>query len=73
MKRFARNLCLIIILNITKGLIRQYLPKSQILKDIAMEEEVIIMDKLNLRPRKCLDFKMPYEVFFGHQPVAHTT
>jgi IS30 family transposase len=38
-----------------------------------MEEETMIMDKLNLRPRKCLDFKTPYEVFFGHQPVALTT
>jgi len=38
-----------------------------------MEEETMIMDKLNLRPRKRLDFKTPYEVFFGHQPVALTT
>ncbi len=57
----------------TNGLIRQYLPKERSLKEISMEEEVVIMDKLNLRPRKCLDFKTPYEVFFGHQPVALTT
>ena len=57
----------------TNGLIRQYLPKSQNLKDVSAEEEVMIMDKLNLRPRKRLDFKTPYEVFFGHQPVALTT
>ena len=57
----------------TNGLIRQYLPKSRNLKEVSMEEEVMIMDKLNLRPRKCLDFKTPYEVFFGHQPVALTT
>lgn len=57
----------------TNGLIRQYLPKSRNLKKVSMEEEVMIMDKLNLRPRKCLDFKTPYEVFFGHQPVALTT
>lgn len=57
----------------TNGLIRQYLPKDRDLKNISMEEETWIMDKLNLRPRKCLDFKTPYEVFFGHQPVALTT
>jgi len=57
----------------TNGLIRQYLPKNRSLKNISIEEETMIMDKLNLRPRKCLDFKTPYEVFFGHQPVALTT
>ena len=57
----------------TNGLIRQYLPKSRNLKEVSMEEEIMIMDKLNLRPRKCLDFKTPYEVFFGHQPIALTT
>lgn len=57
----------------TNGLIRQYLPKARNLKEVSMEEEVMIMDKLNLRPRKCLDFKTPYEVFFGHQPVALTS
>ena len=57
----------------TNGLIRQYLPKSRNLKDVSFEEEVMIMDRLNLRPRKCLGFKTPYEVFFGHQPVALTS
>ena len=57
----------------TNGLIRQYFPKNRSLINISMEEETMIMDKLNLRPRKRLDFKTPYEVFFGHQPVALTT
>lgn len=57
----------------TNGLIRQYLPKSRNLKEISMEEEVRIMDKLNLRPRKCLGFRTPYEVFFEHQKVALTS
>ncbi len=57
----------------TNGLIRQYLPKNRSLKNISMEEEAMIMDKLNSRPRKCLDFKTPYEVFFGHPSVALTT
>jgi len=57
----------------TNGLIRQYLPKSRSLKDLSFQEETMIMDRLNLRPRKCLDFRTPYEVFFEHQPVALAT
>ena len=55
------------------GLIRQYFPKDYNLKKVSMEEEVMVMDKLNTRPRKCLDFMTPYEVFFGHQFVALTS
>ena len=54
----------------TNGLIRQYLPKERDLTTVTAQEEIMIMDRLNLRPRKCLDFSSPYEVFFGHQPVA---
>ena len=54
----------------TNGLIRQYLPRKRNFKEVSSQEEVVIMDKLNSRPRKCLDFHTPYEVFFGHQEVA---
>jgi IS30 family transposase len=57
----------------TNGLIRQYLPKSRNLTTLTAQEEFMIMDRLNLRPRKCLDFRTPYEVFFGHDTVAFTT
>ena len=57
----------------TNGLIRQYLPKSRSLKNVSAQEETRIMDRLNLRPRKCLDFRTPYEVFFGHPTVALTS
>ena len=57
----------------TNGLIRQYVPKSRSLKNISFQEETMIMDRLNLRPRKCLGFKTPYEVFFEHRTVALTT
>jgi len=57
----------------TNGLIRQYLPKSRNLTTVTTKEEFMIMDRLNLRPRKCLDFKTPYEVFFGHDTVAFAT
>jgi len=55
------------------GLIRQYLPKERDLTSVTAQEEIMIMDRLNLRPRKCLDFRTPYEVFFGHHPVALTS
>lgn len=57
----------------TNGLIRQYLPKHRTLKNLSFREQTLIMDRLNLRPRKCLDFRSPFEVFFGHQPVALTS
>lgn len=55
----------------TNGLLREYLPKSF---DIALSSENDIagfVDKLNFRPRKCLGWKTPYEVFFNH--VLHLT
>jgi len=54
----------------TNGLIRQYVPKSRSLQHMSFQEETLIMDRLNLRPRKCLDFRTPFEVFFDHQSVA---
>lgn len=57
----------------TNGLIRQYLPKSRNLTTVSTQEELMIMDRLNLRPRKCLDFNTPFEVFFGYKTVAFTT
>lgn len=48
----------------TNGLIREYLPKR---KDIGLYVDEFIeqfVDKLNFRPRKCLGWKTPYEVFF---------
>jgi IS30 family transposase len=57
----------------TNGLIRQYLPKNRSLKNVSFQQEIMIMDRLNLRPRKCLAFRTPFEVFFEHQSVALTT
>lgn len=47
----------------TSGLIREYLPKG---KDMMLIPETYIQSfthKLNTRPRKCLNWKTPYEVF----------
>ncbi|WP_369281983.1 IS30 family transposase [Oscillibacter sp. GMB15532] len=55
----------------TNGLLREYLPKSF---DIALSSENQIADfikKLNHRPRKCLGWKTPFEVFF--QKSLHLT
>ncbi len=54
------------------GLIRQYIPKNRDLSSVTHNELEQIMIKLNHRPRKCLDFKSPFEVFF-EQPVALTS
>jgi IS30 family transposase len=48
------------------GLVRQYIPKNRELKSVSNDELEIVMTKLNHRPRKCLDFMSPFEVFFNH-------
>ena len=50
----------------TNGLIRQYLPKSMSFELVTQEDCQRIMDKLNNRPRKVLDFQTPQEVFFSN-------
>lgn len=43
----------------TNGLIRQYLPKGQSVKDVTQAQLNAIANKLNTRPRKTLDYKTP--------------
>jgi len=45
------------------GLLRQYFPKAMGLLDVTTQQVLEAVHKLNNRPRKCLGFKMPYEVF----------
>jgi IS30 family transposase len=45
------------------GLLRQYFPKEMELLDVTLKQVFEAIDKLNSRPRKCLGFKTPYEVF----------
>jgi len=56
----------------TNGLVRQYFPKKTDFSTVTLSETKVAVDKLNHRPRKCLDFKTPFEVFFN-QPVALAT
>ncbi len=48
----------------TNGLVRQYLPKSTDLSKVSDELLERIEGLLNHRPRKVLDYKTPFEVFF---------
>lgn len=47
----------------TNGLIRQYFPKGKAYGKLAESDIKNVEDKLNNRPRKCLNFLTPYEVF----------
>jgi IS30 family transposase len=51
------------------GLIRQYIPKKRDFAFVDQSEVELVMDRLNNRPRKCLGFMSPFEIFFN-QAVA---
>lgn len=47
----------------TNGLVRQYFIKSMRFDKVTDEDVQRVANKLNNRPRKCLGYKTPYEVF----------
>ena len=49
----------------TNGLLRQYFPKKTNLKKVTEQELQAAIFKLNHRPRKCLGYKTPFEVFYN--------
>ena len=53
----------------TNGLVRHYFPKNTNFSNTTFKEALAVADKLNHRPRKCLDFLTPFEVFY-QLPVA---
>lgn len=55
----------------TNGLLREYFPKSQDFSGLSDAYIQAQVDKLNLRPRKCLSYLSPYEAFFSK--VLHLT
>lgn len=49
----------------TNGLVRQYLPKSTTFSKVADSVIEFIENRLNNRPRKSLQYRTPFEVFYG--------
>lgn len=47
----------------TNGLIRRYLPKGRSFADLTQRQLDSIVDQINNRPRKCLEYRTPNEVF----------
>lgn len=54
----------------TNGLIRQYFPKGTDFRDISHHEVRRVEKLLNDRPRACLGFRTPAEVFFEKSPPS---
>ncbi len=55
----------------TNGLLRQFFPKGIDLTEVTDEEIQVAVDKINNRPRECLGFKTPNQLFCGiNPPVA---
>jgi IS30 family transposase len=49
----------------TIGTIRRFIPKNRDLKKMKRREISKIEELLNNKPRKCLDFRTPHEVYYG--------
>jgi IS30 family transposase len=47
----------------TNGLIRQYIPKGRLMSTVDEAEVIQILSRLNHRPRKCLGFQSPHDIF----------
>lgn len=48
----------------TNGLLRYYFPKGTDFQKVSEEEIELTVKKVNHRPRKCLNYRTPHEVFF---------
>lgn len=55
----------------TNGLIRQYFPKGTDFRDISHHEVRRVEKRLNGRPRECLGFQTPEEVFFENYDASN--
>lgn len=47
----------------TNGLLRRYFPKGTDFRNVSSQRLASVVRKLNHRPRKCLGYRTPYEVF----------
>ena len=49
----------------TNGLLREYFPKGYDFAQLSDEDLQAVVEQLNRRPRKCLGYKTPWEVYFS--------
>ena len=49
----------------TNGLLREYFPKGYDFNDLSKTTLEAVVEQLNKRPRKCLGYKSPWEVWFS--------
>lgn len=49
----------------TNGLLREYFPKQKDITNYSDDYIAFITDKINKRPRKCLGYKTPFEVYYS--------
>ena len=49
----------------TNGLLREYIPKKADINSYTDEEVADDVMALNMRPRKCLGYKSPFEAYYG--------
>lgn len=49
----------------TNGLLREYFPKSYDFNKLSDADLQLVVDQLNLRPKKCLGYKTPWEIYFS--------
>jgi len=54
----------------TNGLVRQYFPKGSDFGSITAAQVQEVIERLNHRPRKTLDFSTPHQIFYNSDPVA---
>jgi IS30 family transposase len=57
----------------TNGLLRQYFPKGSDFSKVTEEDLALAVKKLNHRPRKCLDYQSPIQVFWKTRNGALAT
>ena len=57
----------------TNSLIRQYFPKRSYFAELTDVDVAMIQNKLNSRPRKCLDFATPNDIFAAPPTIALVT
>ena len=54
----------------TNGLMRQYFPKGTSFDKLSIEDVKRVEDLLNTRPRKCLSYQTPNDIFNPPPPIA---